>query len=488
MNHPPSQQPYEFAGFVLDPLRRRLTRVDGTVLQLSAKPFDALLYLVSNAGKTVSRHELSRELWPDAVVEDNNLSQTILAVRRALGTASEELILTIPRGGYRLVADVRRGELGAARATQVTPGRSPWWSLVILLVIVAALPLAWKWRDTALPGAPGARAVGTASPEAYRAYLAAVTLYRTEGGIDISMSAQSREAMNSHLDTALREDPAFPAALGWKAHAELDTLLSGPQPEADWATRSAAMQQLVETHARQALAGDATLGIAHTTLGRLAMYRGQLDQAQEHLRKALAANPADSLVLHYGALLNVLLGKPGEAQPLARRAIEVEPNNPAPWSPLVLALVAGGQQAQAAAAARRMIEVAPTTALGHVVLARTQAGGDATSPGEVRQTLGTAEKLLDAQRDLTLDAALSYLRAGDPAAAARLAGLFREHTRGMHVDPALQAMAHLALGEDEQARERLEYALAHREQGMDPLPPYLLQHNAWNLPALESKP
>jgi hypothetical protein len=49
-------------------------------------------------------------------------------------------------------------------------------------------------------------------------------------------------------------------------------------------------------------------------------------------------------------------------------------------------------------------------------------------------------------------------------------------------------MAHLALGEAEQARERLDHALANRAQGMDPLSLYLLLHNAWNLPALESKP
>jgi DNA-binding winged helix-turn-helix (wHTH) protein/Flp pilus assembly protein TadD len=488
MNNPAPHLPYEFAGFILDPVRRRLTRVDGTVLELSAKPFDALLYLVSNAGKTVSRNELSRVLWPQAVMEDNNLGQTILAVRGALGTASDELILTIPRGGYRLVADVRQREPVSTPPAQPAPARSSWWILMMLLVIAASVPLAWKWSEADSSADSAARAVGTASPEAYSAYLKAITLYRTEGGIGVSMSAQSRAAMNSHLDAALREDPAFPAALGWKAHAELDTLLFSSLPETDWAARSAALQQAVETHAMQALAGDAALGIAHTTLARLAMYRGQLDQAQDHLRKALTVNPSDSLVLHYSAMLNVLLGKPGEAQLLARRAIEADPRNAAPWSPLVLALLASGERAQAADAARRMIEVAPTVALGHVVLARTQTGGDAAAQAEVRETLHIAEQFLDAQPNLALDAALSYLRVGEPAAAVRLVGLFREQTHGTHVDPALEAMAHLALGEAEQARERLDHALANRAQGMDPLSLYLLLHNAWNLPALESKP
>ena len=487
MNHPVPQQPYEFAGFILDPVRRRLTRLDGTVLELSAEPFDALLYLLSNAGKTVSRNELSKELWPHAVVEDNNASQTILAVRHALGTGNEELILTIPRGGYRLVADVRRREPVAAKSAQAAPKRSSWWSLVMLVAIAAGVPVAWQWQQAETPAGSGARVAGTASPEAYSAYLKAITLYRTEGGIGVSMSPQSRDAMNAHLDAALQADPTFPSALGWKAHAELDTLLFSSLPEAGWAARSAAMQQAVETHARQALAGDASLDIAHTTLARLAMHRGQLDEAQDHLRQALAISPSDPVVLYYGAMLHVLRGKPADAQQLARRAIEADPRNPAPWSPLVLALIASGEQARAAAAARRMIEVAPA-ALGYVVLARTQTAGDAAALAEVPGTLRIAEQFLEAQPNLTLDAALSYLRAGEPATAVRLVGLFRARTRGTHVDPALEAMAHLALGEGDEARERLEYAALHRAEGMDPLWLYLLQHNAWNLPALESKP
>jgi DNA-binding winged helix-turn-helix (wHTH) protein/Tfp pilus assembly protein PilF len=485
MNNPVPEQPYEFAGFVLDPVRRRLSRADGTVLELSAKPFDALLYLVSNAGKTVSRNELSKALWPRAVVEDNNLSQTILAVRRALGTSSEDLILTIPRGGYRLVAEVRRREPPRAMPTPPASKRMRWWSVVVLLMIATGVLVAWNWQEAKMPAAPGAREAGTASPKAYSAYLKAITMYRAEGGIGVSMSQQSRDAMNGHLDAALREDPGFPAALGWKAHAELDTLLFSSLPEVDWAARSAAMQQSVETHAKRALAGDPAQGIAHTTLARLALYRGQLDEAQKHLRQALALNPSDSVVLHYSAMLYCLLEKPAEAQQFARRAIDADPRNPAPWSPLVLALIASGEQAQAAAAARRMIEVAPTAALGYVVLARTQTGGDAAALAEARETLRIAEQFMNAQRNLTLDAALTYLRVGEPASAVRLVGLFRDRTRGMHVDPALEAMAHLALGEGDAARERLEYAWRHRAQGMDPVSLYLLQHNAWNLPALQ---
>ena len=487
MDNPVPQQPYEFAGFILDPVRRRLTRVDGTVLELSAKPFDALLYLVSNAGKTVSRNELSKELWPRAVVEDNNLSQTILAVRRALGTSSEDLILTVPRGGYRLVADVRRSEPHTAMPAQPATKRMQWWIVVMLLVIAAGVSVAWIWQEAEMPS-PGARAAGTASPAAYSAYLKAITLYRAEGGIGVSMSQQSRDAMNGQLDSALREDPRFPAALSWKAHTEMDKLLFSSLPEVDWAARSAAMQQSIETHANQALAGDPAQGVAHTTLARLAMYRGQLDAAQEHLRQARAVNPSDSVVLHYSAMLHCLLEKPNAAQQFARRAIEADPRNPAPWSPLVLALIASGEQVQAAVAARRMIEVAPTAALGYIVLARTQTGGDAAALAEARETLRIAEQFMNAQRNLTLDAALTYLRAGEPASAVRLVGLFRERTRGMHVDPAMEAMAHLALGEGEAARERLEHARLHRGRGMDPLALYLLQHNAWNLPALEPTP
>ena len=99
---------YEFGPFRLDPVKRRLLR-DGQPVPLTPKAFDTLLELVRQSGKTIEKDDLMREVWPDAVVEENNLNQNISALRRSLGDSRQEshYIATIPGLGYRFVAQVR---------------------------------------------------------------------------------------------------------------------------------------------------------------------------------------------------------------------------------------------------------------------------------------------------------------------------------------------------------------------------------------------
>jgi DNA-binding winged helix-turn-helix (wHTH) protein len=106
---------YQFGPFRLDPLKRRLLR-DGDVVPLTPKAFDTLLALVRQGGKTIEKDDLMKKVWPDAVVEENNLNQNITALRKSLGDSRHEsqYIATIPGLGYRFVADVREVEVGGA--------------------------------------------------------------------------------------------------------------------------------------------------------------------------------------------------------------------------------------------------------------------------------------------------------------------------------------------------------------------------------------
>lgn len=99
---------YEFADFQLDVRERRLLR-KGAELSLAPKVFDTLRLLVENAGHLMTKEELLRQLWPDTLVEENNLNKNISALRKVLGEASEgsSCIETLPRVGYRFVAAVR---------------------------------------------------------------------------------------------------------------------------------------------------------------------------------------------------------------------------------------------------------------------------------------------------------------------------------------------------------------------------------------------
>ena len=99
---------YEFGTFRVDPDRQILLR-DNQPIPITPKVFETLLILVRHSGEVVTKDELMRELWPDAFVEESNLSQNIFMLRKALGDAPEARrhIVTIPGRGYRFATVVR---------------------------------------------------------------------------------------------------------------------------------------------------------------------------------------------------------------------------------------------------------------------------------------------------------------------------------------------------------------------------------------------
>jgi DNA-binding winged helix-turn-helix (wHTH) protein/TolB-like protein/tetratricopeptide (TPR) repeat protein len=101
---------YEFGGFVLQPLQRRLLRGDGTPVELSPRLFNALAYFVERPDELLYKEALMKALWPGLVVEENNLSQVVAGLRRALGDDAQgsRFIQTVPRQGFRFVAKVER--------------------------------------------------------------------------------------------------------------------------------------------------------------------------------------------------------------------------------------------------------------------------------------------------------------------------------------------------------------------------------------------
>jgi DNA-binding winged helix-turn-helix (wHTH) protein/TolB-like protein/Flp pilus assembly protein TadD len=99
---------YEFGPYRLDIGERRLSR-DGEAVPLTPKAFETLVALIRKNGKVVGKEELIREVWPDSFVEDSSLSQHIYLLRKTLGEGSDgrPYIETVPRLGYRFIAEVR---------------------------------------------------------------------------------------------------------------------------------------------------------------------------------------------------------------------------------------------------------------------------------------------------------------------------------------------------------------------------------------------
>lgn len=98
-------QVYRFGPFTLDAARRRLSR-DGEAVLVPPKALDVLQVLLENRGRTVEKDDLMGRVWPDTVVEEANLTQSVFMLRRALGDEPSDprYISTVARRGYRFVA------------------------------------------------------------------------------------------------------------------------------------------------------------------------------------------------------------------------------------------------------------------------------------------------------------------------------------------------------------------------------------------------
>ncbi len=98
---------YAFGPYRLDPVRRSLMR-GGDAVQLTARVFDTLLYLVEHHDRLVSRAELQEAVWQGRAVDANNLGQAISALRKALpADASGNYVVTVAGRGYRFGVPVR---------------------------------------------------------------------------------------------------------------------------------------------------------------------------------------------------------------------------------------------------------------------------------------------------------------------------------------------------------------------------------------------
>ena len=104
----PSRLYYEFGQFRLDVAKQRLTQ-DGEIISLPPKALETLRVLVTRPGVLIERDELMDAVWPNTTVEPGNLDVTISRLRTVLRErqGGQKFIETVPRLGYKFVADVR---------------------------------------------------------------------------------------------------------------------------------------------------------------------------------------------------------------------------------------------------------------------------------------------------------------------------------------------------------------------------------------------
>jgi DNA-binding winged helix-turn-helix (wHTH) protein len=90
-------------GILVDPQSNEAVKNE-KVFRIEPKAMDLLVFLATNAGRTVTKDEILREVWADTVVSDDSITRCISQLRKVFDDSSQspEVIETIPKKGYRI--------------------------------------------------------------------------------------------------------------------------------------------------------------------------------------------------------------------------------------------------------------------------------------------------------------------------------------------------------------------------------------------------
>jgi DNA-binding winged helix-turn-helix (wHTH) protein/Tfp pilus assembly protein PilF len=303
-----------------------------TVVRLEPKVLAVLLYLAERQGVVVPHEDLLRDVWRNTHVVPGALARTISLLRTALGddAYSPHFIETVPKRGYRLIAEV-----AATTATR---------------------------RDR-----PALRLVAAA---------ATVLLLVSLGGGEPRDAARDNGMFRFPHDTRVGNETAFdyysrardanPRSA--EAHAGLATTfvfrsIYLPDRERWTAAALESANRAVALNERSAMAARAA-GMAHVHAGR---HR----EAEQYYRRALELNPDDrSTPLNLGWLLSTT-GRPEAAVELIRKRVAVRPDATS-YAYLADALWLAGRLADATAAARTALEFEPFARQPRLLLIRSE--------------------------------------------------------------------------------------------------------------------
>lgn len=209
-----------FGPVELRPAERRLL-VDGQPVWIGARAFDVLVVLAQRRDRVVSKGELLDLAWPGVVVEENNLTVQVSALRKVLGAHA---IATIPTQGYRFAL------------TETAPDNTPDVDALVGQALDSLRPgqpvrLLARWRPAEEPAPADADFVAAAQ--------ALVTQHGGNwlhdvppGALQADFPSARAAAACCHLlhPLALRWRPGSPAADGQAPQAQLCAVLAEAQP------------------------------------------------------------------------------------------------------------------------------------------------------------------------------------------------------------------------------------------------------------------
>ena len=376
---------YSFGPYTVDTGSYRLLRGD-TVVQVSPKIIDLLLYLVARPSVLVTKDELFRALWPDVAVTDNALTQAVSELRQALGDdpSSPAYVQTVARRGYRFIATVTTPAFATpepASASTVPASGIPTLAVLDFTNVSGDTSLAWlssgiaetltndlrsalhlriidRMRvveaaqrigkdlaalrrelqiDLAVVGsfqcAGGrlritARAVDAASGET-------LADSKADGPLDAVFDLQDRTVMQ--IAEAIASRTQSTARRPHRETSSLEAYQAYTEGRVRLETLDAVQVKQAIKDFERAIALDSKYAAAHVGLANARFWEYETSRAQNHPDAALLARSIDHV----------------------RRAIELERELPEAHATLAFLLVSAGRATEALGAARRAVALEP---------------------------------------------------------------------------------------------------------------------------------
>ena len=270
------------------PRAGRLTQA-GTERALEPKVMDVLMLLAARPGEVVTHEEMLAALWPDTIVGDDTLARSVSKLRRALDddVKTPAYVETIPKRGYRLIAEVRRAP--------------------------APQPVARRWRSWA-----GAAAIAVAM-------IAVLVWTNAERQTDIRIARATdhyyqytradNETAIALYEQVLATEPDDADALAGIAAALVQRALRWPNPPGG--------EEFSRTSLGEALASGRT---------QAAQSQAWLVRARSLSSRAIEQNPRSAFVYQARGLALAASGDFEPAEDAYRRALEIDPDA---WGALI---------------------------------------------------------------------------------------------------------------------------------------------------------
>lgn len=276
-------------------------RRGGVTVHLEPKHAGVLSLLAGRPGELFTREEILARVWGDVHVTEEVLTNAIYQLRKLFedDARSPRVIQTIPRKGYRLIAEARpvaieeRAVPRIRRAAVAGVG-------VVLLSIPLALAIfspSSVWRaGTGLETAAADAALEEGTVEGA---ILAIEIY----------------------DRLLESNTDFAPALAGRSRARLMLVSAG-------AVASELAYPAIESDAMSAIRIDPEAPAGHLALGVLRTMEWEWKAAERHLRRGVALDPESGLARASLAEFLLLSGRKEEARAEANRATALEPESP----------------------------------------------------------------------------------------------------------------------------------------------------------------